>query len=257
MKQSVFHNEKKVEYALIIAGGASKRMVENKNWIDFNGKPMLRQVLHRLYESGIDKVTVCYVEDGLPKQSLDIEEDEVWEDEYQHLGQKLPWTAEMWQTITLNGVDDELLKTIRHPLLGIREAVLSAAKNVKCKIAMLISNDVPILDPALVSALHGQLDSSCSGVMAQMSDGQPAPLLSLVKPKELLSRMEDGYAATVLALANNEKTPSTTSVMIQAGVKVVDIATLTASGVDMTRLQGANTPEELEGLKRRWKEINQ
>ena len=232
-------------------------MGENKNWVDFDGEPMLRAVLRRHFESGINRAIVCYVDDESQKQLL-AEDEKEKDDLYNKLGEGLPWTFQTWQEVEEisreNGGVEDL--TIRHPLYGIYGVLSCATREENCSLAILTSNDVPILDPKLAGVLASHLDKNSPGVMAGMPGGRPAPLLSVVRPQKLLNALKTGYQETMVALSNGKKTESATKVLLNAGVEVIPAEILISEGIDMSRLAGANTPEELEGLKCRWIALN-
>lgn len=91
--------------------------------------------------------------------------------------------------------------------------------------------------------------------MAQMANGRAAPLLSLLRAEMLLPAMKVAREQTLEVLKSDGKTKSATGVLLDAGVEVVAADVLKSAGVDLARLEGANTPEELEVLRNRWERI--
>lgn len=243
-------------HALVLAGGFSKRMGEDKNWVDFNGEPMLQSVLRRHRQAGMEFAIICHEEDGEEKRYLTSQGEEEWKHlTYRWLGEGLPWTCQMWQkdVEVVGGAGDKSGGLpFRHPVVGINGLLGYALRDERCNLAMLTSNDVPLMDSKLVEVLASQLEEEGGGVMPQMQDGSPAPLLSLVRPKQLFESIQQGHQDVMEALLSGRKAKSAIEVMLDAGVKIVTTQTLRDGGVDLSRLEGANTPEELELLKRRW-----
>lgn len=140
---------------LILAGGDSSRMGDDKAKMNFGGRSLAAIAAENLHVAGCEDILVS-TRDGIP-----------WQD-WNHC---FVADAEGWV-----GPQAGLFPT------------LSMADEMGCKWVQLSPCDLPLLKPTLFTFLYGQVSSSDTALMPYGPNGAE-PLLALVRPKEMCAAL--------------------------------------------------------------------
>lgn len=199
--------------AAILAGGASRRMGQDKALLDWDGKPLIHHVYERLRELGalLDDVTVV---GGRPKYELD-------------------------------GVD---LVADDFPGAGALGGIATALRVAKHDRVLVVACDMPLLNVRLLRAMIERAEA-CAGVVvpvlsADRSDQggrQTFETLHAIYPRDDMGRIVERVRAGELKVAD---------VLSRLPTCGLDEAWIRTYDPDLMSFFNANTPEQFARARR-------
>jgi molybdopterin-guanine dinucleotide biosynthesis protein A len=167
--------------AIILAGGPSSRMGEPKALVEVSGQPMLVLILRALHSAGIPQAILSFKDE---EQAAGV----VTTLGKEEVGNGISMIHDCSMPVRLV-FDDELSQGRNSAVRGMREPA-QVAHNLGWNAVQMVPCDVPFVEPALFTLLHGKLSRHKECAVARSNSGLE-PLLFCAKTAALNLALND------------------------------------------------------------------